>query len=166
MTWSTTPAAFAARKTEAEAWEAQVAFQLQTQGWLVERFGQGLWSQGMHDLLMHTQAPLGGPNLIRWLPDLLAVKRHPNGSVQSFFVEVKNCKGARHAIEERSVRCAELLQALGTPVIFVFEDWHVLTAEAIRYHGRQGPVRSQGSGTPYLLVERSQSWPWFEVFSA
>jgi hypothetical protein len=53
---------------------------------------------------------------------------------------------------------------LYTPTFFVFDDWQVMTPRDIRQRGRMGPSLTDGSGTPYLLVEKGFGKPFDAVF--
>lgn len=149
-------ATFDDRIVMARAFEWAVQCRLEELGWTACEWGQGLLSPEMRDALRATSS------LVRWTPDILAVR---GDAVR--WVDAKS--GLRyqdtgnHDIETKSLDAAEAARGIAS-VLFVFPDWRVATPVLVRERGWPGPYRGNGSGTPFVLVRATDCSPFDEVF--
>lgn len=156
---------FAQRLKAATAFEDDVVDRFNATGWHAFHFGQSQLPEECRTLLMRYEDGARRPCLIRWMPDVIAFRSYPNRTFVAL-VDAKVC-GDRpsYAIEMSAAETAEAFtDRLYTPTFFVFDDWRVMTPREVRQRGRAGPNRSNGSGTPYYLIEKGFSRPFNEVF--
>jgi hypothetical protein len=145
------------------AHEEAVADELRSRGWHVEHFGQGLFSERIHDAL-RAQRPV---THLRWLPDLIVCKRRDSGEK----VALVECKSGlsdtpNHAIEIDCWMAGLMCQRLWhIPVVIVWSDMTVNTLDRIRpVRWELAPRGVNGSGTPFVLVAKADQYPinrWF-----
>jgi hypothetical protein len=89
------------------------------------------------------------------MPDIITFRDLLGGRSFVALIDAKYGNGQRYAVEMSAVDTAEIyVNQLWTPTFFVFNDWKVLTPMEVRQRGVVGPRSANGSGTPYLLVEK------------
>lgn len=152
---------FGSRIFKAEKNEVKLLDWLKRNGWMAERFGQGLLSQQMRAALLRVQPATP----IRWLPDILAVKHCR--------VVLLDAKGGRDdtpnvSIEEASSRAAlAFSHAMNCQVLHVWAGGRALSAwDAEQIQGIVGPRHHRdGSGTPYRLIPKEELKPIAEYLN-
>lgn len=156
---------FAARMAPALEFEIAVIERFNSTGWRAFPFGQSQLPDECRDLLRRYEDGSRRPCLIRWMPDVIAFNVQTRRTYVAL-IDAKVC-GDRpnYAVEMSAAETAEAFtDRLYTPTFFVFDDWRVMTPREVRQRGRAGPNRSNGSGTPYYLIEKGFSRPFAEVF--
>jgi hypothetical protein len=149
--------------------EDEVVERLNTTGWRAFHFGQSQLPKECRDLLFRFEDSSRRPCLIRWMPDIITFRTYSNGRTHVALLDAKVC-GDRpnYAVEMSAVETAEAFtNVLFTPTFFVFDDWHVMTPRDVRQRGLPGPPPkpgANGSGTPYVLVQKRWSRPFNEIF--
>lgn len=145
--------------------EQRVIDGLHRRDWLAYPFGQEQIPEDGREVLKAYLDEARRPSMLRWMPDILAV--HSGPPVRVVLIDAKGGNGQRYAIETRSVEVAEMFVArLHTPVFFVCEDGRVLSPRDVRERGFLGPATANGSGTPYLLVEKRWATRFDVIFGA
>jgi hypothetical protein len=156
---------FPRRLEVAVAFEDEVVGRFNATGWRAFHFGQSQLPDECRSLLVRYEDGSRRPCLIRWMPDVIAFATYPKRTFVAL-IDAKVC-GDRpnYAVEMSAAETAEAFtDRLYTPTFFVFDDWRVMTPRDVRQRGRAGPNRSNGSGTPYYLIEKGFSRPFNEVF--
>lgn len=100
------------------------------------------------------------PSLLRWMPDLMAVK-----DTRVLLIEAKMSLAPKHpnwCIETKSLEAAEMCEALAE-VVFVFPDRTYASPALVRrwcddYFNDPGRASATGgSGTPFMRFPKNQS---------
>lgn len=154
---------FAARMAEAALHEQAVLNEIRCRGWIAEPFGQGQLPERVRDLLRKHSS-----TLVRWMPDIIAMKQFPNG-MQLRFVDAKAGNKwettGNHDVEIKALESADAFYSYAkAPVYFVFTDMGAAAPEDIWDVGWQGPNYGNGSGTPYLLFPAAVCRPLDATF--
>lgn len=156
---------FARRLGPALEFEECVKKRLNESGWPAFSFGQSQLSEECRQRLAKFEDLSKRPCRIRWMPDIITFRDLRNGRSYVALIDAKTGNGQRYAIEMSAVDTANIyVDLLYTPTFFVFDDWRVLTPLDVRQRGFQGPFRGNGSGTPFLLVEKCYGRPFSEFF--
>ena len=146
---------FAARLETAVEFEEQLKERLNSTGWPAFSFGQAQLPAECRQRLVRFEDFSKRPCRIRWMPDIITFRDLRSGRSYVALIDAKASNGQRYAIETSALDTAEIyVDKLYTPTFFVFDDWKVLTPLEVRQRGFQGPCRGNGSGTPFLLVEK------------
>jgi hypothetical protein len=154
---------FAGRLGESQRLERRIIGGLERRGWLAYPFGQAQIPEEGRALLRAYKDDAHRPSLIRWMPDIIALRDVDKPSV--VLIDAKTGSGPRYAIEKASVEAADVfVRRLYTPVFFVCGDGGVLTPREVRDRGHHGPITENGSGTPYWLVEKHWAATFDDVF--
>ena len=158
-----------AERSIATSFEDTLVHHLNTRdGWTAYKFGQGLLPEDCRDRLRRYEDGARRPSLIRWMPDILAIRDASNTRPFVALIDAKLAGSTpNHAVELSALETAEIyVDRFFTPTFFVFSDWSVLTPRDIRQRGTPGPEPREelGSGTPYLLVSKKHGRPFNEVF--
>jgi hypothetical protein len=150
--------------------ELAVMERLRQAGWIAEPFGQGQLSDPFRRLLKQFETTAHQPTLIRWLADIIAGREVGTDRSSVVLVDAKCCNGRpNYAIELSAIETAEVFcNQLYTPTVYVFDDFHCLTPREARQRGRQGndPAPGNGSGTPYVLIDKRWGHAFDEFFPA
>lgn len=157
---------YASRLALSIKFEERLIEHLKSIGWSAWPWGQILLPPECRKALTRSADSYRAPNLLRWMPDILACIDRPNKPSRPVLIDAKVCKGKRYSIEISALRAAELYNdpsGFNIPTFFVFDDWSVLTPLDVRQHGFQGPFKGNGSGTPFLLVKKRHGRP-FDYF--
>jgi len=152
------------RYTLGTEFEGQVIERLRRSCWCAVPFGQGMLPPDCRQALTHYESGARLPSLLRWLPDIIAYRNHGRPFVA--VIDVKVCHPNR-AIETSALEVMELMvNQFFTPAFFVFDDWLALTPREVRQRARPGlvPDPDQGSGTPYVLVDKQHGHPFDDFF--
>ena len=163
---------FERRMTGASDLEGKVLDHLNKTGYSAYPFGQAQLLPECRALLHRFEDGSGRPCLIRWMPDIIALRNHSDGRVWVSLIDAKSggTDSPNYSVEMSAVETAEVFtDRLYTPTFFVFGDRKVMTPREIRQRGRPGPppkLGSNGSGTPYVLVEKRFARRFDDVFPA
>lgn len=144
--------------------ESRVLVALRARGWEAHPFGQGQIPGNCRDILRRYEDSAMNPVLIRWLPDIIAVR--DIGKPEVCLIDAK-AGGPNFAIETRAVEASEIfVEKMNVPCFFVGDDGSVITPRICRERGRLGPPPrdGRGSGTPYLLIDKQWGRPFADVF--
>ena len=156
---------FAARLGPSVEFEEKVRERLNSTGWPAFPFGQAQLSIECRQRLARFEDLSKRPCRIRWMPDIITFRDLRNGRSYVALIDAKVGDGPRYAIEMSAVDTAEIyVDGLYTPTFFVFSDWKVLTPLEVRQRGFPGPFSENGSGTPYLLVDKRFGRPFSDFF--
>lgn len=158
---------FAGRMQAAEKFEIELVDRLNGTGWRAFRFGQSQLPEECRSLLIKYEDGSGRPCLIRWMPDIITFRTYPGGRVFTALIDAKVCprEMPNYSVEMSAVETSEIFtDRLYTPTFFVFDDGKVLTPREVRQRGKPGPSSNNGSGTPYLLVEKRFGLPFVRYF--
>jgi hypothetical protein len=160
---------FDARMRPSVTFEASVISRLEVTGWMASPFGQAQLPEVFRRQLWRFVDGALRPSLIRWMPDIIALRPHANGGLQLALIDAKTCtaQSANFSIESSALDAAETyVDRLYTPTFFVFDNWTVLTPRDVRHRGCLGPMPSsnQASGTAYVLVPKCYGRPFDSVF--
>ena len=154
---------FATRISAGVGHEQAVIDRLNREGWLAERFGQALLTEACRNAMKSWSDCALRPTLMRWLPDILACS-----PMKLFLVDAKcgRTDTPNYDIESASVEAHQaIVDHLYTPVVYVFEDWRVMTPRtAIERGVRRSGSGTTGSGTPFYLIEKRFAMDFSDVF--
>lgn len=150
---------FGQRLQQANEAEVRVATYLRDDGWTVSQFGQALLPEAFREALKSQQDNYGRPSLVRWFPDLIVFKR-VNLKIRVVLLDVKADKPERDrwAIEIKAIETCEMFQnSLFTLCWFIFDDGKLsaMTPEMVRDHGIRAGFQGVGSGTPFVVVDKT-----------
>jgi hypothetical protein len=133
---------WAGRYADGTRWEDGLAERLRAWGWIVSPFGQGQLDGSVTRALAAYRDQLGRPAGIRWLPDLIAVRRDA-----LCLIDAKTSTGDHDSYK---VECAAV-------------DVHTVISYELSTPERYA-LESKGSGTPCYMVNRSNARPAVDVF--
>lgn len=146
--------------------EQRVASELKLRGWHVQPWGQGLFTDQVRQSLNACDPVV----FWRWLPDLIAVR---DGRVVMVDPKTDLTSTDNFSIEMAAWHAHQLMRPLGLRTVYVFSDLTCNTPEGLRiervFNGQRAGGRvnvAGGSGTPYMLVKRSEQWPLDKWFGA
>lgn len=147
---------------ELTVWDA-----LERRGWHTEQFGQGLFSERVRGALRDIK-PV---TLVRWLPDLIAVKPHPR-EPRDRVVLVDAKSDERHDTPFFSLEASAwthhlwIEQMWGLPMVYVWSDLTCNRASALKAHRYEPFPRGKvnGSGTPFVLLRKDEQIPLDRCF--
>lgn len=156
---------FTDRYVDAVAHENAICVQLGRRGWSVEPFGQALLSERMRDGMRQVHYPV----FWRWLPDLIACR---DGRIVLVDGKYELRTDTPNFSVEMSARHAHLCMLdLGAPIVYVFGDMSCNYCDDLipeRGYGSLGGAGRvdgvRGSGTPFVLVKKSQQLHLDEIF--
>lgn len=158
---------FQERKHVSDAFESILMHKLNSSGWIARRFGQSQLPEECRARLKRFQDGSGRPCLIRWMPDIITFRDLDNGRSLVALIDAKAASktSPNYSIEMSAIETAEIYtDRLYTPTFFVFDDWKVMTPREARQRGTKGPEVNNGSGTPYLLINKRFSKPMADIF--
>lgn len=158
---------FVDRKQLAESHEYAIQVELERRGWSVQPFGIALLADEVRDALRRVQPP----SYWRWLPDLVAMRDGRMVLIDGKDEQRKDTPN--FAIEEMALAAHRNMAFFGIPIVYVFSDmscnWN---SDDFAYSGRRfAPMGSsgrvegvRGSGTPFVLVPKSQQLHLDDIF--
>lgn len=145
-----------------KAHEVDVRKRLMDQGWDAQEWGNGLLTDTIRNVLQHQPTKL----MLRWLPDLIAVR--------GFGVRLVDAKAEKRSdtpffsleIDAWSTHLV-LERVFGIPVVYVWDDYTTnRPSRLVVAQWKLEPDRVNGSGTPFVLVEKCAQKPWDWAFPA
>lgn len=159
---------FGAFMAVAQTHEDLVRDRLTELGWTVEPFGQALLTSACRRALRSWVDDDNQPTLIRWLPDLIAYRCAGGWSIALVDAKGEVSQTRNHAVEKKSVDCDRVIStSLNVPTYYVFNDLGVATPDDVvswgHFHNGHG---TNGSGTPFYLVAKSDCRSFYDVFAA
>lgn len=147
--------------------EQKVQRSLAARGWDVQPWGQGLLSDSIRQAFM--DADRGRDVLLwRWLPDLIAAKGR-----RLYLVDPKTDireDTPFFSIELRCIMAQRAMSTLGIRHVVVWSDFSCNFMDLLRIADIRQPagesrrVASNGSGTPFALVRKSEQLALDDVF--
>jgi hypothetical protein len=144
---------FASRIGNAVDAEKRVLGGLKAAGYMAYPFGQGMLPYEFREALRQYANPQGRPSLVRWFPDIVAA-RMPILALLD--VKTDSGKTPNYSIEISALEACEAMQnGFFTPSWFIFPDLRVLTPKIVRKNCKTGNFRGNGTGTPFVIVEKS-----------
>lgn len=148
------------RLDRGEAHERAVAEKLTENGWHVEAFGQGLFTERTKRAMQQHHPKI----MLRWLPDLIASR-----GTRVILVEAKwsdRTDTDNFSIEIDSMAALTATEVVwGIPVYIVWRDFSCNRAARLRHvRWEPRPTGTQGSNTPYMLVAKKDQHPFDEAF--
>jgi len=158
---------YAQRSKPAQAWELELVEKLRKAGWDAELWGQILLSDKWHNALREYRDSYGRPALIRWMPDIIAVRLDDMNSLT--FIDAKTGSSERtgnHSVEINSHQAAKAFEAyFHIPVLFVWSDGALSTHDIEnRHHSRRDGAGTNGSGTAFYLIDHTFATPLRDIF--
>lgn len=152
---------FADRLAQAVAHEAAVMKRIRAHGWTCDEFGQALFSPAVRAAMKRW------PTLVRWSPDLIAVRPPRVGSGTGDSVRLIDAKfSTRCDTPNYDVELASLLAhqrwitAFDLGVWLVFHDFKACRVDDVldSDRTRRGRTTGNGSGRPFLLIPRDEPY--------
>lgn len=148
---------FAERKAAGDIHEARVRKELETRGWTVDLYGQGILSDPVKRALGLTES------VRRWDPEFLVACGSTIRYVDAKG-SLRGVRGDQNFVSRKAIAAhLKLMADSDIPVYYVFEDLGVLTpAEMMQL----ADYERIGNAPGYLTVPRVKSHPFDEVFGA
>jgi len=163
---------FQKRLGPAMAWENQLIEKLRDRGWLAAPFGQAQVPTEMRPHLARWLDDYGHATLLRWTPDIIAVKPTAKPSVCLIDAKTENDGNAaspNYSVEINAVDAGlTIVRDWHMPLFYVWEDGGVLSPQGVvnRWNRKLDGAGSAGSGTAFYLVAKRWARPFPEMFSA
>jgi Holliday junction resolvase len=144
---------FEMRKRIGDAHESRVAAQMESRGWAVDPWGQGILSERVRRAVTRT----------RWkhFPDLVAAR---DGDLVAIDAKdrMSSAETGRYALARDCVAFGlQFVAAFGVPVFYVFGNLGVLTPQEVMSYATTGP---RGLGGSYYLVNGRLAHQFDDVF--
>jgi hypothetical protein len=163
---------FQTRLGPAVAWEARLIEILIERGWLAAPFGQAQVPSEMRSHLARWIDDYGHATLLRWTPDIIAVKPTEKPFVcliDAKTERVDNATSSNYSIEINAVDAGlTIVRDWHMPLFYVWEDGGVLTPQTVvnRWNRKLDGAGSTGSKTAFYLVAKSFARSNREIFPA
>lgn len=148
------------RMGPAALWEKELIEILQGRGWLAAPFGQAQVPQDMRSHLRRWRDNYGRPTLLRWTPDIIAVKPDADPFVCLIDAKTeseKNRDSDNYSVEVNAVDAGlAIVRDWHTPLFYVWKDAGVLTPQSVsnRWNRKLDGAGTQGSETAFYLVAK------------
>jgi hypothetical protein len=163
---------FRSRFDPAQKWENRLLEILRERGWLAAPFGQAQVPTEMRPHLVRWLDDYGNTTLLRWTPDIIAVK--PTAKPFVCLIDAKtesesNRDSPNYSIEINAVEAGlTIARDWHMPLFYFWPDGGVLTPQTVvnRWSKKLDGTGSNGSGTAYYLVARRHARREEEIFSA
>lgn len=146
--------------------EEAVGQKLESHGWLVHPWGQGLFADDETGEQVRAALVLHQPKTMwRWIPDLIAVRNQ-----RVYLVDPKTDlrqDTPNFSIEVDAYMAHLAMSSLGLPVVYVWQDFTCNTPIGLQPHRWElEPQRGKvgGSGTPYALIRKADQLPFAAIF--
>ncbi|MGE5828845.1 MAG: hypothetical protein ACM30G_10875 [Micromonosporaceae bacterium] len=151
---------FRGRFDPAQKWETDLIDRLVGWGWLAAPFGQAQVPQDMRPHLARWLDDYGHATLLRWTPDIIAVR--PAARPYVCLIDAKtenesNAASPNYSIEINAVDAGlTIVRDWHMPLYYVWEDGGVLTPQTVmnRWNRKMDGAGSGGSNTAYYLVAK------------
>lgn len=151
---------FARRFGPAQAWESQLLDHLRNRGWLAEPFGQAQIPEPMRPHLHRWADEYGRPTLLRWTPDIIAVRPTARPFVCLIDAKTeteKHKNGDNFSVEINAVEAGlAIVRDWSTPLFYVWPDGRYLTPQTVlnRWNRKLDGADAGGSKTAFYLVAK------------
>jgi len=161
---------FAERFQPARAWEVELIDRLRDRGWLAAPFGQAQIPDEMRPYLWRWADDYGRSTLLRWTPDIIAVKPTANPFVclvDAKTESAKNQASPNYAVEVNAVDAGlAIVRDWHMPLFYVWPDGGVLTPHLVanRWHRKLDGDGAGGSQTAFYLVAKRWAMRVGDVF--
>ena len=161
---------FADRFVPARQWEDELIGKFRNRGWLAAPFGQAQIPEEMRPHLWQWADDYGRPTLLRWTPDIIAVRPTPQPFVCLVDAKTENARNQgsdNYSVEVRAVDAGlAIIRDWHMPVYYVWSDFGVLTPDAVlnRHGRRMDGDKADGSQTAYFLVAKRWALKAYDVF--
>ena len=161
---------FAERFEPARAWEAELIERLRSRGWLAAPFGQAQIPDEMRPHLWRWADNYGRATLLRWTPDIIAVR--PTATPSVCLVDAKtespkNQASPNYSVEVNAVDAGlAIVRDWHMPLFYVWPDGGVLTPHLVanRWHRKLDGSGASGSQTAFYLVAKRWAMRVCDVF--
>jgi len=156
----------------AKQWEDELIERLQQRGWLAGPFGQAQIPEEMRPHLWRYLDDYGRTTLLRWTPDIIAVK--PTRSPFCCLIDAKtesekNQNSLNYSVEINAVDAGlAIVRDWHLPLFYVWRDGGVLTPSDVanRWSRKMDGAGAGGSQTAYYLVAKRWAKDVRTVFPA
>lgn len=156
----------------ARTWELELIERLQKRGWLAAEFGQAQIPEEMRPHLWRWMDDYGRSTLLRWTPDVIAVR--PTATPFVCLVDAKtesekNRDSKNYSVEINAVDAGlAIVSDWHMPLFYVWEDGGILTPHIVanRWGRKLDGDGAGGSGTAYYLVAKRWAMKVNDVFPA
>lgn len=160
-------AAFQRRFTSAQKFETELIDRFMSIGWLAAPFGQAQIPEEMRRHLARYVDHTGSPALVRWMPDIIAVRPAQRPAVCLVDAKSEQSDTPNYAVEINAVDAGiTIARDWHMPLYYVWPDGGVLTPHLVlnRHNRRMDGSGSAGSGTAFYLVAKSFAWKFGDRF--
>lgn len=151
---------FARRMAAARPWEIELLEKLQERRWLAAQFGQAQIPEEMRPHLARWLDDYGRTALLRWTPDIIAVRPTEPPFVCLIDAKTeseKNQGSDNYSVEVNAVDAGRVIvRDWHVPLFYVWPDGGVLTPDLVinRWNRKLDGNGSNGSETAYYLVAK------------
>lgn len=162
---------FHERLGPAEQWENELIVKLRDRGWLSGPFGQAQIPEEMRPHLARWLDDYGRTTLLRWTPDIIAVRPTTKPFVcliDAKTESTKNQGGLNYSIEINAVDAGHaIVRDWHMPLFYVWPDGGVLTPDVVtnRWNRKLDGDGAGGSQTAYYLVAKRWAKRVTDVFA-
>jgi hypothetical protein len=163
---------FAERFGKAQTWETQLPDRLRDRGWLAAPFGQAQIPEEMRPHLARWLDCYGRSTLLRWTPDIIAIRPTANPFVCLIDAKTeseKNQNSLNYSIEINAVDAGlAIVRDWHMPLFYVWPDGGVLTPDLVlnRWNRKLDGDGAEGSQTAFYLVAKRWAMKVTTVFPA
>lgn len=164
---------FAQRMGPALEWEQGLIERLRKRGWLAGPFGQAQIPDEMRPHLWRWLDDYGRSTLLRWTPDIIAVK--PSSAdpfvclIDAKTESEKNQRSENYSVEINAVDAGlAIVRDWHMPLFYMWPDLGVLTPHIVanRWNRKMDGNGAGGSQTAYYLVAKRWAMKAADVFPA
>lgn len=163
---------FSDRMEPAAQWESKLIDILRQRGWLAAPFGQAQIPAEFRPHLARWLDDYGHSTLLRWTPDIIAVRPAEKPFVCLIDAKTENERNrdsANYAVEINAVDAGlAIVRSWHMPLFYAWPDGGVLTPEVVlnRWNRKLDGTGTSGSGTAFYLVAKRLARRQSEVFPA
>lgn len=161
---------FADRMAPARAWELELIAKFQKFGWLAAEFGQAQIPEEMRQHLRRWMDDYGRGTLLRWTPDIIAVRPVADPFVCLVDAKTeseKNKNSDNYSVEINAVDAGlAIVRDWHMPLFYFWPDGGVLTPHIVgnRWNRKLDGNGAGGSQTAYYLVDKRWAMKAADVF--
>jgi hypothetical protein len=154
----------------AQQWETDLIQKLIDRGWLAGPFGQAQIPEEMRPHLWRWLDDYGRTTLLRWTPDIIAVRPTPKPFaclVDAKTESDKNREGPNYSVEINAVDAGlAIVRDWHMPLFYVWPDGGVLTPHLVtnRWSRKMDGAGAGGSQTAFYLVAKRWAMKVGDVF--
>lgn len=157
--------------TPAQEWEAELIERLNGFGWLAAPFGQAQIPEVMRPHLWKWMDAYGNPTLLRWTPDVIAVRPSPARPfvclIDAKTESAANAEGPNYSVEINAVDAGlTIARDWHMPLYYVWRDGGVMTPHMVvnRWNRKMDGLGTAGSGTAFYLVAKKHALHVRDIF--